>query len=75
MRFFYVRTLGRGDTHLADARHGCGPEVVPVCDPRSPFRPLNRTPLQICFYDWQPCAACLAAHHEPTPVRHLAVAR
>ncbi|ASO20781.1 hypothetical protein FHR81_001749 [Actinoalloteichus hoggarensis] len=62
MPAWFVRSLARGDTHLGAAeRRRPASEVVPWCDPDRPFPPMNREPLSVCYFDWQPCPDCLAA--------------
>ncbi|APU21640.1 hypothetical protein [Actinoalloteichus sp. GBA129-24] len=61
MPAWFVRSLARGDTHLGAPEARPAPKVAPWCDPDTEFTPMNRHPLAVCYFDWQPCPDCLTA--------------
>ncbi|APU14066.1 hypothetical protein [Actinoalloteichus sp. GBA129-24] len=65
---WFVRTVRTGDSHLADAGWNGSDLIRPVCAPEVEFRPMNRRPLRVCFYDEQRCPLCLGhTAARPTP--------
>ncbi|APU15976.1 MULTISPECIES: hypothetical protein [Actinoalloteichus] len=72
---WFVRSVSVGDTHLCSAANLPAPQVAPRCAPDAVFHPLNRRPLESCFFDWQTCPDCLAPVHHPRAIRSLVVTR
>ncbi|AOS61620.1 hypothetical protein [Actinoalloteichus hymeniacidonis] len=72
--FWFVRSVAIGDTHLRHPAALPAPQVAPRCEPEAVFHPLNRRPVESCFFDWQECPGCRAAA-APHSARALAVVR
>ncbi|APU15720.1 MULTISPECIES: hypothetical protein [Actinoalloteichus] len=75
MSAWFVRSLDHGDTHLGDPEDSAvvrpAPAVAPRCAPDAPFHPMNRRPMDFCFFEWQMCRDCLAVVGRPRDLRPL----
>ncbi|ASO20125.1 hypothetical protein FHR81_000191 [Actinoalloteichus hoggarensis] len=74
MYAWFVRSVRAGDTHLAEEDWDGYNLVTPVCESTVAFSPLNREPIEVCYFDEQRCLRCLEATR-PRPKARLAAVR